>query len=303
MSRTTLEQWRMFKAVVDFGGFAQAAEAIHKSQSTINHAVHKLQEVLDVRLLEVRGRKAHLTEAGELMLRRASYLLEDAGRIESIARSLNQGEEQSVRLAVDSAYIPPSFYRAIETLSNRFPDVQLELFETAAAGIETLMNQERVDLAVSTFPIASGLCEELHSLSFIAVANPAHALHRLGRKLSMDDLKSKRQIVCRDFAAESMDSNSQQLRSDEYSWYVDNVNTAMSMVSRGLGYAWLPQAEIVPLIQQGVLKPLPLQRGLIRTTMLYLSIADQDRLGPVASALLAELRRRSVTETGLAAAV
>ena len=44
MSKITLEQWKMFAAVVDYGGFAQAAKAIHKSQSTINYAVNKLQQ-------------------------------------------------------------------------------------------------------------------------------------------------------------------------------------------------------------------------------------------------------------------
>ena len=93
MNRTTLEQWRMLEAVVTHGGFAQAAAAIHKSQSTINHAVHKLQNQLGLPLLEVVGRKAQLTEAGELMLRRARRLLEQASELEQVADSLASGEE------------------------------------------------------------------------------------------------------------------------------------------------------------------------------------------------------------------
>ncbi|HCA76548.1 MAG TPA: LysR family transcriptional regulator, partial [Alteromonas sp.] len=38
MLKATLEQWRMFKAVVEAGGFNQAAEQVHKSQSSIHHA-------------------------------------------------------------------------------------------------------------------------------------------------------------------------------------------------------------------------------------------------------------------------
>lgn len=93
MSRSTLEQWRMFGTVVEHGGFAQAAEAIHKSQSSINHAVHKLQDQLDLPLLEVVGRKARLTDAGALMLRRASQLLEQADQLEKVAGSLARGNE------------------------------------------------------------------------------------------------------------------------------------------------------------------------------------------------------------------
>ncbi|HBN88666.1 helix-turn-helix domain-containing protein, partial [Rheinheimera aquimaris] len=61
--RSTLEQWRILQAVVDAGGYAQAAELLSKSQSSLNHAVAKLQTQLGVELLEVRGRKAYLTEA------------------------------------------------------------------------------------------------------------------------------------------------------------------------------------------------------------------------------------------------
>ncbi len=76
MSRVTLAQWQMLAAVVDHGGFARAAEAIHKSPSTLNHAVHKLEEQLGVEVLEPVGRQVRLTEAGELLLRRARQLLE-----------------------------------------------------------------------------------------------------------------------------------------------------------------------------------------------------------------------------------
>jgi DNA-binding transcriptional LysR family regulator len=49
--RTTLEQWAVLAAVVDRGGFAQAANAIHRSQSAVSYAVARLQEELDVPLL------------------------------------------------------------------------------------------------------------------------------------------------------------------------------------------------------------------------------------------------------------
>ena len=70
MAKSTLEQWRMFKAVADHGGFMQAAQQVHKSQSSIHHAVNKMEEQLGVNLFEVDGRKTVLTHAGKLLLRR-----------------------------------------------------------------------------------------------------------------------------------------------------------------------------------------------------------------------------------------
>jgi len=48
MLKSTLEQWRMFKAVVDAGGFNQAAALVHKSQSSVHHAVQKLENAIGV---------------------------------------------------------------------------------------------------------------------------------------------------------------------------------------------------------------------------------------------------------------
>ena len=48
VARVTLEQWRTLVAVVDAGGYAQAAEALHKSQSAITYAVQKLETQLAV---------------------------------------------------------------------------------------------------------------------------------------------------------------------------------------------------------------------------------------------------------------
>jgi len=43
----TLDQWRALITVVDSGGYAQAAEVLHKSQSSVTYAVQKLQSQLE----------------------------------------------------------------------------------------------------------------------------------------------------------------------------------------------------------------------------------------------------------------
>ena len=64
--RVTLDQWNALVAVVESGGYAQASERLHRSQSTVTYTIKKLEESLGVTVLELRGRKAHLTPTGEL---------------------------------------------------------------------------------------------------------------------------------------------------------------------------------------------------------------------------------------------
>src|SRR6185437_10828815 len=97
----SLDQWRSLLAVVDTGGYAQAAQALHKSQSAVTYAVQKLESLLAVQAFEIKGRKAVLTATGQLLYRRAKSLLEEAGGLEKSARSLSAGWEAEIRIAVE----------------------------------------------------------------------------------------------------------------------------------------------------------------------------------------------------------
>ncbi|WJJ92732.1 LysR family transcriptional regulator [Neopusillimonas aromaticivorans] len=76
-------------------GYAQAAHALHRSQSSISYLVARLQEQVGVSLLVVEGRKAQLTDAGRTLLVHAGELLADAQNLEKLAASLAQGGNPS----------------------------------------------------------------------------------------------------------------------------------------------------------------------------------------------------------------
>ena len=111
--RVTLEQWRTLQAVVDHGGFAQAAEVLHRSQSSVSYTVARMQEQLGVPLLRIEGRRAVLTDAGGVLLRRSRQLVKQASQLEDLAYHMEQGWEAEVRLVVDAAYPNDKLVRAL----------------------------------------------------------------------------------------------------------------------------------------------------------------------------------------------
>lgn len=295
MSRSTLEQWRMFRAVVEHGGFAQAAEAIHKSQSSINHAVHKLQDQLDLPLLEVVGRKARLTDAGSLMLRRASQLLDQAEQLETIASSLAVGNEAELRIAVDEVYPQDCLAAALEQLSTEFPHTRVELLETVLSGGPEQLLQGSVDLLVAGEVPPGFLGEPLCEIDFVAVSHPQHALQNPRRALNLQDLAGERQIVVRD-SATGQRADAGWLGAEQR-WTVSHLATSIAMIERGMGFAWLPRTRIDALLSKGALKELALERGARRRMALYLTYADPDKAGP-ATCRLGELLRAEIDASG-----
>lgn len=283
MSKSTLEQWRMFRAVVEHGGFAQAAAAIHKSQSSINHAVHKLQDQLNLPLLEVVGRRAQLTDAGRHMLRRATLLLDQAAQLEAIADGLSAENEAELRVAVDEIFPQHCLADALASLSREFPYTRVELHETVLSGGPERLSNGDADLLIAGQVPDGFLGEPLMNVEFIAVSHPQHPLQEKNRKLTMQDLAAERQIVVRDSSSgEGVDSG--WLGADQR-WTVSHVATSIAMISRGMGFAWLPATRIQEQLSNDVLRELQLITGSRRQASLYLTHADPDAAGPAASRL------------------
>src|SRR6202789_3478976 len=154
--RITLEQWRSLLAVVDSGGYAQAAAVLHKSQSAVTYSVQRMETLLGVKVFEVVGRKAHLTPTGQVLYRRAKALLEEAGALEGAAASLAAGWESELRLAVEIIFPTWLLLQCFARFGEERPQTRIELYESVISGTEEALLLRRVDLGVSANP--AGLC-------------------------------------------------------------------------------------------------------------------------------------------------
>jgi len=65
--RISLDQWRSLNAVVETGGYAQAAAMLNRSQSSVSYHIARLQDLLGIEVFRIVGRRARLTEHGEVI--------------------------------------------------------------------------------------------------------------------------------------------------------------------------------------------------------------------------------------------
>jgi DNA-binding transcriptional LysR family regulator len=284
--RISLEQWRCLAAVVEAGGYAQAAERLHKSQSSVTYAVQKLEAVLKVRAFEIQGRKAVLTGVGQMLYRRARALLDDAGDLERAARKASAGWEAQIGIAVEVLF---------QTWLSRFgaesPQTRIEWYETVLGGTAEALREGVAELGIAA-RVPTGLNgEPLMAIPFVPVAHPEHPLHKLGREITTRDLRKHRHLVVRDSSAQR-DTKSMVLEVEQR-WTVTNLSTSIGAVSRGHAFAWLPQDKIRAELADGTLRILPLRGGRERVAQLYLFFADPDAAGP-GTKRLAEIIREQV---------
>ncbi|MGA2840884.1 MAG: LysR family transcriptional regulator [Steroidobacteraceae bacterium] len=288
----SLEQWRSLLAVVDAGGYARAAELLHKSQSAVTYAVQKIEALLGVKVFEVIGRKAHLTSTGEVLYRRAKALLEEAGALEVAADSLAAGWEPELRLAVEIIFPTWLLLQCFARFAEERPQTRIELYESVLSGTEEALLQRTVDLAICSQVPPGFIGDPLMRLRFIAVAHPEHPLHQLGRELTLQDLREHRHLMIRDTGSQRRSGS---WLGAEQSWTVSHKATSIHAASMGLGFAWFPEEWVRDELERGVLKPLPLREGGERWGNLYLVFADRDYAGPGALRL-ADIIREHVAE-------
>lgn len=300
LPKTSVEQWAVLAAVVDQGGFAQAAQKLHRSQSAVSYAVSRLQAALGVPLLEIQGRRAVLTHHGEALLKRARPLLRDLETLEALAGSLKQGWEPQLKVTADAAFPRARLLAIIAELQRMCPRTQLQFSDAVLSGAEEVITEGTADLVVTTRVPRGFLGEFLFNVSFVAVAAPSHPLFGLDRTLTADDLTREVQAVIRD-------SGLKQRRDDGWlgaqrRFTVSSMEASLAAVQAGLAYAWLPEHLVQESLERGALRRLPLALGGVRSVPLYLVLIRPEMAGPAARTAVECFQRHVPATSGMSRA-
>lgn len=276
--RISLDQWQALVAVVDAGGYARAAEQLHKTQSTISYAVQKIENQLGVEVFRLEGRKSVLTDAGRVMYRRGRTLLEEAARVERSAATLAAGWEAELRLAVEILFPTWLLLELIAQFAAERPNTRMELYESVLGGTDELLLEGQVDLAIGSQVPPGFLGDPLMQVRLVAAAAPDHPLHESGTMLTPDELRNHRHLVVRDSGIARTRAGGWE--GSEQRWTVSHKATSIQAACMGLGYAWYGEETIRRELETGKLKRLPLAEGAERWVTLYLVYADPGATGP-----------------------
>lgn len=284
--RVTLEQWHVLQTVIDSGGYAQAAEKLFKSQSSISYTISKLQEQLGVDLLKLEGRKAVLTEAGQALLGRARHLVNEAYELERMANTINEGWETEITVAADSACPPSLLMKSLKEFEPQSKGARIQLREVVLSGGTDALMSNQVDIGITAWVPPGFLGDELLRLEFVAVAHVDHPLLQKRKNITTNDLVPFRQVVISDSGDKRQMNKGWQ--DAEQKWNVSNIESAIEAVTNGLGYCWLPRHRIQQKLDDGILRELNLREGKAFTGSLYLIFGRPQNVGPGAQ-LLAEI--------------
>ncbi|WP_230083594.1 MULTISPECIES: LysR family transcriptional regulator [Providencia] len=234
-TKTTLDQWFTLQAIVDYGGFAQAAEALHKTQSSISYTINKLEQTLDTKIFVLEKRRAILTKQGEQLLELSREMTNKAISLETTAKFLNKNINNKIKIITDTLYKNDELIKRVGGLikSKKNYDIELDKKLLTKSNIMALKD---FDLLIthhyieSLNPILLGEVEAV----LVIDSNNKLKLHQMDKVVQ--ELEYIPQIV--------LSSSFQDTIKSIQMVKVDSIETAITLVKNSVGYAWLPKNRI-----------------------------------------------------------
>jgi DNA-binding transcriptional LysR family regulator len=258
-SPVTVDQLRVIAAIADEGSFSAAARKLRRTQGAISYNVATLESLLEVALFDRSGHRPVITEAGKTVLSQARGLLERLAVLQATAKSMREGLEPALALAVDTLFPSHVLAAVLHDFGERYPTVQLDLRTGILSTVTSLVENGTCALGITGVASLADhfVVAPCASVELVAVAAPEHPLAREPRLLDDVRLREYTNIVLSDHASAAGPQgnvNSQSV------WRINDSSVRHDLVRAGLGWARMPLEQVREEVKSGVLVRLRTKR-------------------------------------------
>jgi len=144
-----LRHLRYFVGVAHHLNYSEASRRLHVAQPAISQTILDLEEELEVKLLFRTKRTVQLTAAGTAFLHEAEKILRHAVEAAQVARRAARGEVGSLGIGFFGTASGPFLPSLVQSYRQKFPDVQLQLYEMTPDQQLAAFDDGRLDLGFS----------------------------------------------------------------------------------------------------------------------------------------------------------
>ncbi len=242
-------------AVLDHGSFSAAARALGKVPSAVSMQIAQLEATLNMPLFERSGREPTPLPAALALEPQARLLAAQLQQLNAHALALEQGLETRLTLVIAPELLAAPWTAPLATLAQAFPQLAVEVLTAPQADALAMLHTGRAQLAlVFERPSLDGRegFQEVATETLLAVIAPNHpVMQAQGHTLLREHhLTNTRQIVVASRDWSVIDARLVYARDV---WRTDNHAAALSLITAGIGWGWLPRKMVAPHLQTGAL--------------------------------------------------
>ncbi|RQO45074.1 LysR family transcriptional regulator [Variovorax sp. KBW07] len=252
----TFKQLEALYWIAQLGGFAQAANQLHTSQSAVSKRVHELELLFDTELFDRSQRTARLTEKGEEMFVLAKKLLEQ--RDAAVEQFGKPGVvERRIRIGVTELTAMTWLPRLVGLIQQQYPKVILEPDVDDSLQLRDKLLADELDLVIVPDTFADSrlphktigrvrsawMCKP----GVVPASTTAVRLHELARHRML--VQGNNSGTGRAYDAWMKEQGVQPTNVI----VVSNLVALTGLTVSGLGVSYLPRQCLEPLVAAGML--------------------------------------------------
>ena len=276
----TLDQLRILKAIAAEGSFKRAADSLYVSQPAVSLQVQHLERQLDVPLFDRGGRRAQMTEAGQLLLSygdRILSLCQETCRAIDDLQNLNGGTLIIGASQTTGTYLMPQM---IGLFRKKYPEVSVQLHVHSTRRTAWSVANGQVDLAIIGGEIPADLLDSLeitpyaedelalilptsHPLAQVGVL-PIEELYKL-QFITLDSQSTIRKAIDRVLLDSGVDPRQLAIAME-----LNSIEAIKNAVQAGLGAAFLSITAIEKELQMGALQQVRIDGVVIKRMLLQI---------------------------------
>lgn len=241
LDAVTLDQLRTFIAAAEQGSFSAAGRKLRRAQSVVSQTLANLELQLGVTLFDRSARYPRLTEAGRALLVEARAVAEHMDTFKARARSVAEGLEPELSVAVDVMYPMDALTRAAANNRQAFPHTPLRLYVEVLGGViqPVLEGGCRLGVVGSLPEVPDELATEpLRAIPFVTVAAPSHPMAALRGTVPTKTLVKHVQLVLTDRTPLTAGRNFSVL--SPLTWRLADLGAKHAFLRAGLGWGNMP---------------------------------------------------------------
>jgi DNA-binding transcriptional LysR family regulator len=250
-----ITELRYFLAVAQKQNLHRAAEKIHISPGSLSKAVARLEDELGLKLFKREGRNIFITEAGRLLEKRASEILqlEESSKVEIV------GAPAKVHVILTGAEVLLSNVglALVEKIKSAYPNATLELrAHPDKIAIQEIVRGDAHLAIVTHNPPPTVRFKAVAESTFQTAVGPGHPLHktaRAGRPVDIDQVLEHEFVVPNDLLLGKVGQRQSPdgWRDDKFprrvGYRVSSLKLIEELVSAGKAMAYLPDYLVAKL--------------------------------------------------------
>ena len=240
---------REFAAVVEYGSFTAAADALNVSTSFVSREIKRLEERLNARLLHRTTRKLQLTDMGRIYYDRGREIRGLLDALESDMVEMQDRAKGLIRITAPGLYADQYVAPALAEFTDKYPEVSIEL-DTSMKVVDIVGDGFDLAVRMSALEDSSLIARKIAPRRIMVCASPAY-LNRHGRPSDPEELRSHNCLTFPDMPWRFRYPDGVRSIKVQGTWSSDNGRALVAASERGLGLIRMTDYYLAAQLQSG----------------------------------------------------